>query len=121
MTHARTHPNWAQRLPRRALALPVLAYRYFVSPLLGARCRFEPTCSAYALQALETHGALKGGWLAGRRLLRCHPIAFLGGGAGFDPVPPAGAAEKPSPHCPQMVHKGAADAADHPTHVTERR
>jgi uncharacterized protein len=70
----------------RVLALPVRAYRLIGSPWVGHGCRFQPTCSAYALEALETHGALRGGWLAARRIARCHPL----GGAGFDPVPPAG-------------------------------
>ena len=59
-------------------------YRRFVSPLLGARCRFYPSCSAYALEAVRVHGAARGGWLAARRLSRCHP--FHPGG--LDPVPP---------------------------------
>lgn len=80
--------GWPARLPRLALQAPVQAYRYLLSPLLGPSCRFQPTCSAYALEALETHGALKGGWLTLRRLLRCHPITWLGGGSGYDPVPP---------------------------------
>ena len=79
-------------LPRRLLvgllSLPVHAYRYTLSPLLPRSCRFEPSCSAYALEALDTHGALKGLWLTVKRLLRCHPIKWLGGSSGFDPVPP---------------------------------
>lgn len=67
----------------RIAALPVHAYRLVLSPWLGLNCRFQPTCSAYALEALEKHGALRGGWLALRRILRCHP----GGGSGHDPVP----------------------------------
>jgi hypothetical protein len=62
----------------------VRGYRRFVSPLLGPRCRFTPTCSAYALEALTTHGAARGSWLALRRVGRCHP--FHPGG--HDPVPP---------------------------------
>jgi len=58
-------------------------YRYFLSPLLGPRCRYQPTCSAYALEAIEIHGAIKGGWLAAKRIGRCHPW----GGFGYDPVP----------------------------------
>ena len=69
----------------RLLAVPVHGYRLFLSPWLGANCRYQPTCSAYALEALEIHGAARGGWLALRRVLRCHPW----GGSGQDPVPPA--------------------------------
>ncbi|WP_213451221.1 membrane protein insertion efficiency factor YidD [Rhizomonospora bruguierae] len=66
------------------LAVPIVAYRRWVSPALPARCRFHPTCSAYALEAIATHGALRGLRLAIWRLLRCHP--FHPGG--YDPVPP---------------------------------
>lgn len=66
------------------LALPVRAYRLFLSPWVGHGCRYQPTCSAYTLEALATHGALCGGWLAARRILSCHPW----GGHGHDPVPP---------------------------------
>jgi hypothetical protein len=72
-------------LPRWALALPVRAYRFFLSPWLGSACRFEPTCSRYALDALEQRGAVAGSYLAARRVLRCHP--WCNGGP--DPVPPA--------------------------------
>ena len=61
----------------------VSAYRRLVSPLLGPRCRFAPSCSAYAEQAIAEHGPRRGGWLAVRRVLRCHP--FHPGG--YDPVP----------------------------------
>jgi uncharacterized protein len=64
--------------------LPIFLYRYTVSPILGPRCRFLPTCSDYALEALAEHGLLRGAALILRRLLRCHPW----GGSGFDPVPP---------------------------------
>ena len=67
----------------RIAALPVRAYRLLFSPWVGFNCRYEPTCSAYALEALEKHGALKGGWLAMRRIARCHPL----GGSGVDNVP----------------------------------
>ena len=71
----------------RVLAWPLLGlvwiYRNAISPLLGANCRYQPTCSAYAEEALKTHGAFKGGWLALRRISRCHPW----GGSGYDPVP----------------------------------
>jgi hypothetical protein len=67
------------------LSLPVRGYRLFLSPWLGHSCRYQPTCSAYALEALERYGALRGGWLAARRLASCHPW----GGSGYDPVPGA--------------------------------
>lgn len=64
-------------------SLPVRAYRLLLSPWVGHNCRFQPTCSAYALEALEKHGALKGSLLAARRIGRCHPL----GSSGYDPVP----------------------------------
>jgi putative membrane protein insertion efficiency factor len=70
------------------LSVPIYVYRYTLSPMLPRACRFEPSCSAYALEALSLHGPFKGSWLALRRLSRCHPIAFLGGSSGVDPVPP---------------------------------
>jgi len=70
-----------------ALIWPIKAYRIVLSPLLGQNCRFEPSCSRYAIEALEVHGPVKGLWLGIRRILRCHPITWLGGGSGFDPVP----------------------------------
>lgn len=66
------------------LMLPIKAYRIVLSPLLGPQCRFVPSCSTYALEALRVHGALRGSWLAVRRIGRCHP--FHSGG--YDPVPP---------------------------------
>lgn len=69
------------------LALPVRAYRLLFSPWVGHNCRYQPTCSVYALEALERHGALRGGWLTLRRIGRCHPF----GGSGYDPVPGADA------------------------------
>lgn len=70
-------------LPRRALLLGVRAYQALLSPLLPPACRFTPSCSAYAATALERHGALRGSWLALRRLARCHPW----NPGGYDPVP----------------------------------
>ena len=58
-------------------------YQYTLSPVLPRNCRYQPTCSAYAIEALRRHGVAQGGWLALRRILRCHPW----GGQGFDPVP----------------------------------
>lgn len=68
----------------RLLSLPIHLYRLTISPWLGPSCRFAPSCSEYALIALEEHGPLRGLVLAVRRLLRCHPFHP----AGFDPVPP---------------------------------
>jgi putative membrane protein insertion efficiency factor len=71
----------------KVLAWPLVQlvrlYRLAISPWLGANCRFDPTCSSYAIEALEVHGVLKGTWLAVRRIGRCHPW----GGSGYDPVP----------------------------------
>jgi putative membrane protein insertion efficiency factor len=79
------------RLPRRLavamLSAPIMVYRYVLSPVMPPACRFHPSCSAYALEALAEHGPFKGSWFALRRLARCHPIAWLGGGSGYDPVP----------------------------------
>jgi putative membrane protein insertion efficiency factor len=71
------------RAAARLLQAPIIAYRYLLSPLLGPRCRHLPTCSAYGLEALERHGAVKGSWLTFRRVCRCHPW----GTSGYDPVP----------------------------------
>jgi hypothetical protein len=68
------------------LSLPVRGYRLVFSPWVGHSCRYQPTCSAYALEALEKHGGIKGGYLATRRILSCHPL----GGSGYDPVPEPG-------------------------------
>jgi len=79
---------------KRLLLGLVRLYQYLISPLLGPRCRFHPSCSHYAIEALERHGALRGSWLALRRLLRCHPWHP----GGYDPVPPAHA------NCPREHH-----------------
>ena len=71
-------------LLRRVAILPIRFYQLFISPVLPPSCRFHPTCSAYAVEAVMTHGPLRGGWLALKRLARCHPW----GGSGYDPVPP---------------------------------
>jgi len=75
----------------RIMALPVRAYRLLFSPWVGFHCRYHPTCSAYALEALERLGGVRGTWLAVRRIARCHPW----GRSGHDPVPdPASACER---------------------------
>lgn len=65
------------------LSLPVRAYRLLLSPWVGFNCRYQPTCSAYAMDALQKHGGIKGSYMAGKRIMRCHPW----GGDGYDPVP----------------------------------
>lgn len=65
------------------IAVPIRLYRLIGSPWVGRNCRFQPTCSEYALEALEKHGAVRGTWLMLRRIARCRP----GGGHGYDPVP----------------------------------
>ena len=93
-TIRRGSPIAVPRLPRPAeqrrgsliasiLSAPIHVYRRWISPALPPACRFTPTCSAYALQALERHGALRGSWLALRRIARCHPWHP----GGDDPVP----------------------------------
>ena len=72
------------RLVSGVLILCVRAYKVAISPHLGNCCRFEPTCSAYCIEALRTHGVLRGCWLTLRRLVRCRPF----GPSGYDPVPP---------------------------------
>ncbi|MCW2867692.1 MAG: yidD [Marmoricola sp.] len=73
--------GWAAQLVLVGL---LRAYRFAISPLYGQVCRYHPTCSAYALEAVSSHGAARGSWLALRRILRCHPWAL----GGYDPVPP---------------------------------
>lgn len=68
---------------REILVAPIRAYQRTLSPLLGPRCRFHPSCSHYAIEAIERFGAARGGWLAARRIARCHPL----NPGGYDPVP----------------------------------
>lgn len=75
----------------KALILPLLrVYKKYLSPSLPVACRFVPTCSEYAIEAVEQHGAIRGSWLALRRIARCHPF----GGHGYDPVPALGEASE---------------------------
>ncbi len=70
-------------IPRRMVMLPIRGYQKFISPGLPPSCRFTPSCSQYALEAVAKYGALKGSWLAARRLVRCHPF----NPGGYDPIP----------------------------------
>ena len=70
-------------VPRRLVMLPIRGYQRFISPGLPPSCRFTPSCSQYALEAVSKYGALQGGWLAARRLIRCHPF----NPGGYDPIP----------------------------------
>jgi uncharacterized protein len=74
-------------LLKKILIFPFIAlikmYQYSISPMLGPKCRYTPSCSRYAVEALQKHGLFKGGWLSAKRVLSCHPW----GGSGYDPVP----------------------------------
>ena len=70
-------------IPRRLVAGLILIYQKLVSPNLGPNCRFQPTCSQYALEAVQRHGVMRGGWLAIKRIGKCHPLHE----GGYDPVP----------------------------------
>jgi uncharacterized protein len=90
------------RLARRLLTAPIRFYRHFLSPLKGApSCRFHPTCSAYAIEAIEVHGVFKGSYLAVRRVLKCHPLHP----GGLDPVPP-----RPAPRRGRLGRESASIA-----------
>ncbi|MCW8093431.1 membrane protein insertion efficiency factor YidD [Alteromonas sp. ASW11-130] len=76
----------SQTLRRITIGIPLLliwVYKLLISPMLGQRCRFHPTCSQYAIDALKTHGLVIGGWLSVKRILKCHPLHA----GGCDPVP----------------------------------
>jgi hypothetical protein len=75
---------------QKILTLLIRGYRYFISPMLGNNCRFYPSCSEYAMEAIDKHGALRGTRLAGTRLLKCHPWHA----GGHDPVPPKNQSNK---------------------------
>jgi len=70
--------------PQKLVITSIKGYQRFISPLLGSNCRFTPSCSAYATEAIDRFGVVKGGWLASKRILRCHPLNE----GGEDPVPP---------------------------------
>ncbi|MGH2723584.1 MAG: membrane protein insertion efficiency factor YidD [Actinomycetota bacterium] len=91
---------WAIGLPVRLLLVGLLLlYRHTVGPMVSGRCRFHPSCSAYALEAVRVHGALKGSALAGWRVLRCSPLSD----GGPDPVPPAGRWTPPSQEYERII------------------
>ena len=102
VAHSRNVPaavgKFLWNLPRNILILLLMAYRKVVSPLYGPVCRFFPSCSAYALEAVTVHGAVKGSWLALRRLGHCHPW----NAGGVDHVP-AGRREWPAGQTPTIV------------------
>ena len=75
--------TWLSSWLSALLTLLIRGYQWLVSPWLGPCCRYEPSCSGYAVEAIDRHGALRGSWLTLRRLSRCHPM----GGSGYDPVP----------------------------------
>jgi putative membrane protein insertion efficiency factor len=101
-----------RRLPERIAAALIAAYRYGISPLIGPRCRFYPSCSEYGLQALARFGFLRGLWLTGARVVRCHPWHE----GGVDPVPetfePPAAARYLGSALPGAGARGAARGAD---------
>jgi len=70
---------------QKLVTTPIKAYQYWLSPLLGKNCRFHPTCSTYAIEAINRFGVIKGSWLASKRILKCHPL----NAGGEDPVPPS--------------------------------
>lgn len=77
-------PSLLRRTVRQVVLLPVYFYRACISPMLPPSCRYTPTCSQYAIEAVKTHGIFSGSWLAIKRIARCNPW----GGSGYDPVPP---------------------------------
>jgi len=95
---------------RKLLIGLIRAYQYLISPMLGNHCRFYPSCSHYAAEAIQTHGALRGVWLGLRRLSRCHPWHE----GGVDPVPP-----RRPPHTRGAAHSAEAQLGGCPHHRAE--
>jgi putative membrane protein insertion efficiency factor len=92
-----------KRLPARVAAVPLLAYRYGVSPVIGPRCRFHPSCSEYGLEALRRFGLARGAWLIGARLVRCQPWHP----GGVDPLPDDFDGTAPSRYLGRVLRGGA--------------
>jgi uncharacterized protein len=105
--------HWLIGVPRLLLIGFLMLYRALISPLYGQTCRFYPSCSQYALTAVQRHGAVRGSWLAGRRLLRCHPW----NPGGIDHVPPV----RSKDGCEHEVTSSVVPAQAHPpaSHATE--
>ncbi|MDA9372875.1 membrane protein insertion efficiency factor YidD [Pelagibacterales bacterium] len=72
---------------KNILVLIIVGYQRLVSPYFPSSCRFDPTCSHYAKEAIQTHGVFKGTYISVKRIAKCHPIKLLGGSEGYDPVP----------------------------------
>ena len=72
---------------KNLLVLTIIGYQRLVSPYFPSSCRFDPTCSHYAKEAIQTHGVFKGTYISVKRIAKCHPIKLLGGSEGYDPVP----------------------------------
>ena len=100
-------------LPKRCVLAGIRLYQLTLSPYLGRRCRFHPTCSSYAIEAIEVHGALKGSWMGLKRVLRCHP--FHPGG--YDPVPPKRGTQDKK----QAPHKATLASTISGTHIYETK
>jgi len=83
VTQSRSARPVVLRIPSLALRLAIRGYQVAISPVLPPACRYYPTCSNYAIEAIEKYGALRGGWMAARRIGRCHPFSP----GGYDPVP----------------------------------
>ena len=75
------------QIVKKFLVIIIKSYKYLISPYVASNCRYLPTCSEYFIDSLNINGAFKGTILGVKRILRCHPIKFLGGGSGFDPAP----------------------------------
>jgi putative membrane protein insertion efficiency factor len=93
---SRSLPSWIKSLIDRLLIVALRFYKRWVSPMLGQRCRFVPTCSEYSMTAIERFGAVHGSWLTVRRLARCHPLCP----GGHDPVPDRATPDRPAPPRP---------------------